>query len=308
MQLNRRQFAGTAGAALIAAGPSAPQNTILTVTLAMDRIRQNIGVTWKESTIDGVKAGDGNAPVRGVAVTAMATMDMLARAVREKTNLIVSLEPLYFSHSDGPATPNAQTAGGRGGGGGRGAGGIAPDDPVLIAKKDFIAKNGLAVIRLGDHWRMRTPDPFALGLAQTMNWTKYRAGSDIRYDIPGITIGALADDLANKLSVHAGIRVVGDPQTQVSRIGLLPGVSALAASVKLLPECDVIVAGETREWESVEYAQDAVAAGQKKGLIMLGRVVSEEPGMNLCADWLRTLLPDVTVRSFPSGDPYWRPA
>jgi putative NIF3 family GTP cyclohydrolase 1 type 2 len=302
MQLNRRQFAGTAGAALIAAGPSAPQNTILTVTLAMDRIRQNIGVTWKESTIDGVKAGDGNASVSGVAVTAMATMDVLARAVREKASLIVSLEPVYFSHNDGAAAPNPQTAGGRGGGG------IAPDDPVFLAKKDFIAKNGLAVIRLSDHWRARTPDPFALGLAQTMNWTRYRAGSDTRYDVPGITIGTLADDLANKLNVRAGIRVVGDPQAQVSRIGVLPGVSALAASVKLLPECDVIVAGETREWESVEYAQDAVAAGQKKGLIMLGRVVSEEPGMNLCADWLKTLLPEVSVRWFPSGDPYWRPA
>ena len=291
---------------MIAAGPSVPQNATLTVTLAMDRIRQNIGVPWKEPTIDGIKAGDGNASVSGVAVTAMATMDVLARAVREKTNLIVSLEPVYFSHNDGPATPNPQTAGGRGGG--RGTGGIAPDDPVLLAKKDFMAKNGLVVIRLSDHWRARIPEPFAVGLAQTMHWTRYRAGSDTRYDIPGITMGTLADDLANKLNVRAGIRVVGDPQTQVSRIGVLPGVSALSASVKLLPECDVIVAGETREWESVEYAQDAVTAGQKKGLIMLGRVVSEEPGMNLCADWLRTLLPEASVRWFSSGDPYWRPA
>lgn len=291
---------------MIAAGPSVAQNGTLTVALVMDRIRQNIGVAWKEPTIDGVKAGDGNASVSGIAVTAMATMDVLARAVREKTNLIVSLEPVYFSHNDGPPTPNPQAAGGRGGG--RGAGGIAADDPVFLAKKDFIAKNGLAVIRLSDHWRARTPDPFALGLAHTMNWTRYRAGSDTRYDIPGATIGTLADDLANKLNVRAGIRVVGDPQAKVSRIGVLPGVSALAASVKLLPECDVIVAGETREWESVEYAQDAVAAGQKKGMIMLGRVVSEEPGMNLCADWVKTLLPDVPVRWFSSGDPYWRPA
>lgn len=306
MQLNRRQFAGTATAALIAARPSAAQNTPLTVTLAMDRIRQNVGVAWKDSTIDGIKAGDGNASVSGVTVAAMATMDVLDRAVREKTNLIVSLEPVYFGHSDGPPAPNPQAAGGRGGG--RGTGGIAADDPVFLAKKDFIAKNGLAVIRLSDHWRARTPDPFVLGLAQTMGWTKYRAGSDSRYDIPSTTIGALADDLATKLNARAGIRVVGDPQTQVRRIGMLPGVSALAASVKLLPECDAIVAGETREWESVEYVQDAVAAGQKKGLIMLGRVASEEPGMSLCADWLKTLLPEISVRWVNSGDPYWRPA
>ena len=92
------------------------------------------------------------------------------------------------------------------------------------------------------------------------------------------------------------------------RIGLLPGSSALAATMKKLPDCDVVIAGETREWESVEYAQDTVASGQKKGFIMLGRVLSEEPGMNFCTDWLKTLVPEVPVRWLPAGDPYWRPA
>jgi len=91
------------------------------------------------------------------------------------------------------------------------------------------------------------------------------------------------DDLAKRLNARAGIRVVGDPQARVRRITLLPGVSALAATMKSLPECDVLLAGETREWESVEYAQDTAASGQKKGMIMLGRVVSEEPGMSVCA-------------------------
>jgi len=110
------------------------------------------------------------------------------------------------------------------------------------------------------------------------------------------------------LEEDAGIRVVGDAQTTVRRVGLLPGSSPLSATMKTLPECDVVIAGETREWESVEYAQDTVASGQKKGFIMLGRVLSEEPGMKLCADWLKTLVPEVPVRWMPAGDPYWRPA
>jgi hypothetical protein len=36
--------------------------------------------------------------------------------------------------------------------------------------------------------------------------------------------------------------------------------------------------------------------------------VSEEPGMNICATWLKTLVPDVPVRHVAAGDPYWRPA
>ena len=84
--------------------------------------------------------------------------------------------------------------------------------------------------------------------------------------------------------------------------------SPLAAAMKSLPEADVILAGETREWESVEYAQDTVAAGRQKGMIMLGRVVSEDPGMNVCAEWLKTFVHEAPVRWLPAGDPYWRPA
>jgi hypothetical protein len=75
-----------------------------------------------------------------------------------------------------------------------------------------------------------------------------------------------------------------------------------------LPECDVLLAGEAREWESVEYAHDTVASGQKKGMILLGRVMSEEPSMKVCADWVKTLVPEVSVSWMAAGDPYWRPA
>jgi hypothetical protein len=139
-------------------------------------------------------------------------------------------------------------------------------------------------------------------------WPQYRLNGGPIYQLPATTLSALAADLAKRLNARAGIRVVGDPQTRVRLVSLLPGVSALAATMKLLPECDVVIAGETREWESVEYAQDTVASGQKKGFIMLGRVLSEEPAMSFCADGLKTLFPEVPVRWISAGDPYWRPA
>jgi hypothetical protein len=233
----------------------------------------------------------------------MATMDVLNRAAREKTNLVLTLEPVFFGRTDGQGAAAASTAGGRG------MAGVGPEDPVLLAKREFIEKNGLVVFRFTDHWRSRKPDPFATGLAQTMEWTKYQADGDpLRYNIPSVTIGALAESLATRLKARAGIRVVGDSRSMVRRIAMLPGVSALAATMKTLPDCDLVLAGETREWESVEYAQDCLAAGQKKGLIMLGRVLSEEPGMNVCAEWLKKLIPEAPVQWLPAGDPYWRPA
>ena len=48
-------------------------------------------------------------------------------------------------------------------------------------------------------------------------------------------------------------------------------------------------------------------AGLEKGFVSIGRVVNEAPGMQVCADWLKTIVPDVPVRFVPAGDPYWRP-
>jgi len=279
MELSRRRFAQVAGTAL-AGGRLAGQQTPITAQQVIDRVG-NAG------SPDGIKAGDAGATVTGIAVTAMATMDVLARAAREKANLLITLEPVFFGAGDAPLA----------------------GDPVCAAKREFIRHNGMVIWRFSDYWRARKPDPFAAGLARTLAWTPYRTGDDpFRYEVPELTIGALSDVLLKRLNARAGIRVVGDPRTQVRRITLLPGSTPLSAMLKALPECDVVIAGETREWESVEYAQDTVASGQKKGLIMVGRVLSEEPGMNLCAEWLKTLVPEVPVRWIPAGDAYWRPA
>jgi putative NIF3 family GTP cyclohydrolase 1 type 2 len=301
MAISRRQFAHLAGGSVLSAGKLTSQRRQLTAQQVVDLVKSSLGGPWTEG-LDGFKAGDAATVVSGVATTAMATMDVLSRAVREKTNLVLTLEPVFFSRTD-VSSPAASPAGGRG------TAGVSPDDPVILAKKEFIQKNGLVVFRFSDNWRAHKPDPLATGLAQTIGWTKYQAGGDPeRYDVPSITIGALAESLATRLKARAGIRVVGDPQSRVRRIAMLPGVSPLAASLKALPDCDLVLAGETREWESVEYVQDTVAAGQKKGLIMLGRVLSEEPGMNVCAEWLKRVAPEIPARWLPAGDPYWRPA
>jgi hypothetical protein len=75
----------------------------------------------------------------------------------------------------------------------------------------------------------------------------------------------------------------------------------------MLPNVDVIITGEVQEWESASYAQDVAFAGVKKGFVSIGRVVNEAVGMQVCAGWLKTIVPEVPVRFIPAGDPYWRP-
>jgi putative NIF3 family GTP cyclohydrolase 1 type 2 len=287
MEFSRRRFARLAGAAALAAPGMQGQQTPLTAQQAIDRIQKNIGMPWRAESLDTIKAGDPAAILTGIAATAMATAEVLARAVKEKANLILTLEPAFFGGKDAPLA----------------------GDPVFAAKQDFIQKKGLVIWRFSDHWRARRPDPFLTGLARALGWTDHGVIYDAsRFEPPEMSLSALADHLAKRLDARAGIRVVGDPQTRVSSISIIPGASPLSATMQALPQSDVVIAGETREWESVEYAQDTVASGQKKGFIMLGRLLSEEPGMNVCADWLKTLVPEVPVQWLPAGDPYWRPA
>jgi putative NIF3 family GTP cyclohydrolase 1 type 2 len=180
---------------------------------------------------------------------------------------------------------------------------------VFAAKSEFIRANQLVVWRFSDHWRLRSPDPFAAGLADALGWARYAANGDPgRLMVPAVTLDALAARVKSRLEARGGVRVVGRPQTRVRTIGVLPGTRSIQETVALLPHVDAVIAGEIREWESSEYARDVVNAGLGKGLILIGRSLSEEAGMKTCADWLRPIVREAPVRWLPAGDPYWRPA
>ena len=57
------------------------------------------------------------------------------------------------------------------------------------------------------------------------------------------------------------MRVVGDPQTKIRRVAISPGYSSLQGALRAMPNNDLYIVGEAREWEGVEYAFDAMTAG-----------------------------------------------
>ena len=73
-------------------------------------------------------------------------------------------------------------------------------------------------------------------------------------------------------------------------------------------EVDLVIAVEVREWENAFYAADIFTAGEMRASVTVGRVVSEDPGMRACAEWLKTVVKEVPSRWISAGDPYWRPA
>jgi putative NIF3 family GTP cyclohydrolase 1 type 2 len=280
-----------AAAALQSLTSSSAQEKHPTAREVIALIQQHVDVPWQAETVDTFKAGNPDAPVTGVAVTMMATMDVLERAAASGKNLIITHEPTFYNHLDKLDVLDQKE-----------------NDPILAAKLAFITQHNLIVWRFHDHWHMRKPDGIVTGMMRALGWEKYQdARNEYLFTIPETTMEKLAADLKAKFFAHA-MRVVRVPGLNVKRVALVPGSSGFAAESRALEmqDVDVLLTGEPREWETVEYVADAVTQKKGKGLIILGHIPSEQAGMEECARWLKTFVTGVPIEFVPTADPFWK--
>jgi putative NIF3 family GTP cyclohydrolase 1 type 2 len=261
----------------------------LTARQVIERIKSNVGVPWSDKTVDTIKAGDPDTPVKGIALTMMATLDVLQRAAAAGLNLVITHEPTFYDHLD-PTD-----------------GLVKEHDPVTAAKLKFITDHKMVVWRFHDFSHRKNPDLIQTGVLRALGWSAYQdKDADWIVRTPETTLSALAADIRKRLAPHA-LRVVGDPALKVTTVALIPGAAGFPTHREALQRDDVqvLVIGEAREWETVEYVDDAVAAGQKKALILVGHIPSEQPGMEDATRWLTTLVTEVPVTFVPAKDPFW---
>lgn len=264
------------------------QQKKITARQLVAEIQKQVGVEWQKETVDTFKAGNPDTVVTGVAVTMMATMDVLQRASAQGLNFVITHEPTFYAHLDTPE-------------------GVPENDPVWAEKRAFIEKHGLVVWRFHDHWHMRQPDGIEAGMVRALGWEKFqRQDNQYLFTLPETTLKELAQQVAKKLDSPV-VRVVGDREMKVSKVGFSPGAAGSEREIHALEQDDVqvLMVGETREWETVEYAADAVSEGRHKALIVIGHVPSEQPGMQECTRWLKGFVRDVPVEFVPARQPFW---
>jgi putative NIF3 family GTP cyclohydrolase 1 type 2 len=267
---------------------AAAQGTSQTLTAAevMQRIIAATGATLPPNTVDTLKAGDPSTVVTGIATTFMDTYSVLEKAAASGRNLIITHEPTFYNHLD-DQSPLA-------------------NDPVLAQKLAYIREHHLVVWRFHDVWHIREPDGILAGMVDQFGWKAYQSKTNPHmFILPPTTVGRVAASLQARTGARA-IRIVGDPAMPVTQVALLPGASGSDKQIKALEQDDVelLIAGESREWETVPYVQDATAEGHHKALILLGHEVSEEAGMDECARWLRTIFPGLPVAFIPANEPF----
>jgi putative NIF3 family GTP cyclohydrolase 1 type 2 len=183
------------------------------------------------------------------------------------------------------------------------------DDSTLQFKLDFNREHGMAVFHFHDHWHARKPDGIATGMMRELGWTKNVDEQDPRrFTFSDIPLGAMAEHISTKLNART-MRVIGDPRLPIKQafaswgyVSRMPGIAQFRQ-----PDLNLFIGGETREWELVEYAQDSVSKGDKKVLILVGHVASEQAGMKFCAEWLRSFVSEVPIQFVTTAEPFWMP-
>ena len=226
------------------------------------RLMKNVGVPWQSQRADGFDDG-----------IHMGNNDTVITAAAGNS-FIISHQPTFWSADDVASDLR--------------------DDPLFEHKMDFIDKNRLVVFRFHDHWHARRPDGITTGWNRQMGWDQYQSKEQRGlYVLPETTLGALAREMQSKLNLRSA-RMVGDPGLKVTRVA--SGGHYIAQCMAVAQNADVVLAGESREWETAEYIRDAVASGQKKGLIFLSHEGGEEAGMDECAQWLRPFVPLSSLR------------
>ncbi len=180
----------------------------------IDRIKENVGVPWRAKTVDRIVAGDSSVPVKGIATTMMATLDVLQRASAAGKNFVITHEPTFYLHED--TTDKLE------------------QDPTYRFKADFIKTNNMAVFRFHDHWHAHRPDGIATGMARELGWEKNMdPQSSTTFVVAPITLANFAKEFQSKLKIRT-MRVVGDPNLQVRRVAASWGYGGQEQGIRLL--------------------------------------------------------------------------
>jgi Uncharacterized conserved protein len=254
----------------------------MTVTIqeVIDRIREP-AAERANPTVDGLRFGEPDTIVRGIAVSFMPTVSAIERSIAMGANLLIAHEGVYYSHQER-------------------AEGLRPNG-VYERKRRLIEESGLAIYRCHDDVHRYVPDGITWGLIEALGWEdrvrENRPAASL-LTIPAMTVGEAASYVKERLGLPF-VRVVGDRSMSCERVGILVGYRGGGATVIPLLESDeaeLIITGEGPEWEAPEYIRDSASLGQRKALIVIGHAESESPGMAWLCRRLQEAFPRLSVR------------
>ena len=285
--ISRRRFLSgvpTAAAALAAAAPGTARGAVGETLTAADvhaylKSLDGGWVNW-EKTVDTFKAGSPETPVRGIAVAWMPYNHALEEALNLGCNLFITHEPTYFNHRD--------------------------DDPEIFrfpaarAKKAFIERSGLAIIRCHDVWDQYPEIGIPTGWGKVLGLGSPIDGGGYYYvyDGMGRQAGVIASQIARRTADmgQPAVQMIGPEDKPVRRIVL--GTGAITPMFhfieKLAADMAICVDDDFTYWRDGAFAIDAGFP-----VAVVNHPVAEEYSMKLLALHLKERFKQVPVHHLP---------
>src|SRR5690606_4490210 len=228
-----------AGASLGASGVQAQPRDALTAGAVLERMKTHLNTPWREGVgVDRFIAGGPDTVVRGVATVMMASFDALKDSLAAGCNFVITHEPTYWSHQD--RVDGLQ------------------DDPLYKVKRDYIARNDMAILHLHDHWHAHRPvDGIHVGTARLLGWSQYMRKDNPRYydKLPPMTVLEMARHIQARTKART-LRVIGDPAMTVRSLYASYGNFGGLSGAAILDNVDAMVIGEAQDWDLPMYVQD----------------------------------------------------
>lgn len=256
-----------------------------TVQQIIDLILKEGNLKSIPDTVDTLKSGSPDQVVTGIVTTMFATASVIEQAVKLRANFIIAHEPTFYNHRDDPEWVNGNW--------------------VVKKKQALLEKHKITVWRFHDYCHSLKPDAIRYGVVKKAGWIQYYKNDSSALTIPATTLGDLVKHIKSRLGIQK-LRVIGDLGQQCSKLAIMPGAAGgqRQVSVAIAEKPDVLIVGETPEWEGVEFARDGLLLGSKLALIVLGHAVSEEPGMEYFVEWLQPKISGLKVTHVASLDPF----
>jgi len=262
-------------------------NGAFTVKQVIDIIIKEVPDFNRPSTVDQLRSGSMEQQVTGIVTTMFPTIEVIEKTYKAGANFIIAHETPFYNNNDETEW--------------------LKDDDAYKYKIGLLNKYKIAIWRFHDHWHAHKPDGIAMGNLIKLGWEKYYNPDTPRMITLSkpMTIQSIADLAKQKLGISM-VRVVGNLKQLCSTIYLAFGYMDPRAQIPVIQQNkpDVILSGETREWETVERVRDGQLMGQKTSLLVLGHSVSEEAGMEYAAKWLQPKVPGIKITHIPSNNPF----
>ena len=256
----------------------------ITVGQLIDQFISEVPGGKLKETVDTLKSGTLDTPVKGIVTTMFATVEVIKKTISMGANFIIAHEPTFYSHQDKIDW--------------------LEKDPTYEYKKNLLKDNNITVWRCHDYIHRMTPDPVTMGVLTKMGWEDKMINKNPNLiQLSSQTLKDIIFSLKSKMGVDE-LRYIGSLTEQTNKILFIPGAAGSTTHIAALKmyKPDVLICGEVEEWTTVEYIRDTRSRGESVSLILLGHIASEEPSASFMLQWVKERFPAITSKHIPAGN------